>query len=74
MRAKAPPFVYDRSKLPELLTVAEMAAFMRASEQTVRNRIKAGKIKAKIDGQLIRIRRRDALDYLELEDTACQAS
>lgn len=70
MRNKEPPYVYDRSRLPELLTVAEMAAFMRASEQTVRNRIKAGKINAVIDGQVIRIRRKDALSYLGLEESA----
>lgn len=68
MRNKEPPFVYDRSKLPEILTVADMALFMKASEQTVRNRIKAGKLKAHIDGQIIRIYRQDALNYLGLED------
>lgn len=71
MRNKEPPYVYDRSRLPELLTVADMATFMQASEQTVRNRIKAGKLKAHVDGQVIRIRRHDALTYLGLEESAC---
>ena len=70
MRNKEPPYVYDRSKLPEILTVAEMAAFMRASEQTVRNRIREGKLNATIDGKVIRISRHDALVYLGLEESA----
>ncbi len=70
MRNREPPYVYDRSKLPEILTVAEMAAFMRASEQTVRNRIRDGKLNATVDGKVIRIKRHDALAYLGLEESA----
>ncbi len=66
MRNKEPPFVYDRSRLPELLTVADMAKFMHSSEQTVLNRIHSGKLKAHVDGKIIRIRRSDALNYLGL--------
>ncbi len=67
MRNKHPPYIYDRSKLPEILTVSEMAAFMRTSEQTVRNRIRDGKLKAITDDKVIRIKRSDALAYLGLE-------
>lgn len=70
MRNKEPPFVYDRSKLPEILTVADMAVFMRTSEQTVRNRIREGKLNAIIDDKVIRIKRNDALAYLGLEEIA----
>ncbi|MBE7027371.1 MAG: helix-turn-helix domain-containing protein [Ruminococcaceae bacterium] len=70
MRNKEPPYVYDRSRLPEILTVAEMATFMRASEQTVRNRIKEGKLAAIVDDKVIRIKRKDALRYLGLEESA----
>ena len=68
MRNKHPSYIYDRSKLPEILTVSDMAAFMRASEQTVRNRIRDGKLKAIIDDKVIRIKRADALTYLGLEE------
>ena len=70
MRKREPPFIYDRSKLPEILTVAEMATFMRASEQTVRNRIKEGKLAAIVDDKVIRIKRKDALSYLGLDESA----
>lgn len=70
MRTREPPFIYDRSKLPEILTVAEMASFMRASEQTVRNRIKEGKLAAIVDDKVIRIKRKDALSYLGLDESA----
>ena len=70
MRNKEPPFVFDRSRLPEILTVADMARFMRSSEQTVLNRIHDGKLKAMVDGRIIRIRRSDALNYLGLEESA----
>lgn len=68
MKNKEPPFIYDRSKLPEILTVQDMARFMNTSEQTVLNRIHAGILKAHIDGRIIRIKRSDALNYLGLED------
>ncbi|MBR3819642.1 MAG: helix-turn-helix domain-containing protein [Clostridia bacterium] len=70
MRNKEPPYVYDRSLLPEILTPSDMASFMRCSEQTVLNRIHAGKLKAHVDGKVIRIRRSDALNYLGLEESA----
>lgn len=68
MRNKEPPFVFDRTRLPEFLIPADMASFMRCSEQTVLNRIHAGILKAHIDGRIIRIKRSDALNYLGLED------
>lgn len=67
MRNKEPPYVYDRAKLPELLTVVEAAMFIRASEQTVRNKIREGKIKALVDENLIRIHRNSILEYAGLE-------
>ncbi len=70
MRNKEPPFVFDRTRLPEFLTPADMASFMRCSEQTVLNRIHNGKLKAHVDGRVIRIRRSDALNYLGLEESA----
>lgn len=67
MKNKEPPYVYDRAKLPELLTVVEAAMFIRASEQTVRNKIREGKIKALVDENLIRIHRNSILEYAGLE-------
>ena len=67
MKYKEPPYVYDRAKLPELLTVVEAAMFIRASEQTVRNKIREGKIKALVDENLIRIHRNSILEYAGLE-------
>lgn len=70
MRNKEPPYVYDRTKLPELLTVVEAANFIRTSEQTVRNKIRKGKIKALVDEDIIRIHRSSILEYAGLEVTA----
>lgn len=70
MRNKEPPYVYDRSLLPELLTVVEAANFLRASEQTVRNRVHDGKITALVDEDLIRIHRSSVLKYARLEESA----
>ncbi len=69
MQRKELPYVYDRSLLPELLTVVEAANFIRASEQTVRNKIRQGKIKALVDGDLIRIHRSSILEYAGLKET-----
>lgn len=68
MQRKEPPYVYDRTKLPELLAVYEAAAFLRVSETTVLNRIKAGKIKAFVDGKIIRIPKNAILEYAGLKD------
>lgn len=67
MRNKEPPYVYDRAKLPELLTVVEAANFVRTSEQNIRNKIREGKIKALIDDKLIRVYRKSLLEYAGLE-------
>ncbi len=68
MQRKGPLYVYDRSKLPELLAVYEAAAFLRVSETTIHNRIKAGKIKAFVDGKIIRIPKDAILEYAGLKD------
>ena len=67
MRNKEPPYVYDRAKLPELLTVVEAANFVRTSEQNIRNKIREGKIKALVDDKLIRVYRKSLLEYAGLE-------
>lgn len=67
MRNKEPPYVYDRAKLPELLTVVEAANFVRTSEQNIRNKIRDGKIKALVDDKLIRVYRKSLLEYTGLE-------
>lgn len=69
MQRKGPPYIYDRSLLPELLTVVEAANFLRASEQTVLNRVHDGKIKALVDDGLIRIHRKEFLEYAGLKET-----
>lgn len=71
MRNKEPPYVYDRKQLAELLTVIEAANFIRASEQTVRNKIREGKITALVDGDIIRVHRSSILKYAGLEESAC---
>lgn len=70
MKNKEPPYVYDRAKLPELLTVVEAANFVRTSEQNIRNKIREGKIKALIDDKLIRVYRKSLLEYAGLEVTS----
>lgn len=67
MKNKEPPYVYDRAKLPELLTVVEAANFVRTSEQNIRNKIREGKIKALVDDKLIRVYRKSLLEYAGLE-------
>ncbi|MFE6690049.1 helix-turn-helix domain-containing protein [Streptomyces sp. NPDC057743] len=48
-----------------LLTVEEVAAWLRVSETTVRNKYRAWGIKPQKVGRLLRFRERDIANYLE---------
>ncbi|AIA05692.1 MULTISPECIES: helix-turn-helix domain-containing protein [Streptomyces] len=48
-----------------LLTVEEVAAWLRVSEVTVRNKYRAWGIKPQKVGRLLRFRERDIANYLE---------
>jgi excisionase family DNA binding protein len=47
------------------LTVAEVARRLRVSERTVKRRIKAGLLRARKEGKLLRITKSDLADYIE---------
>ncbi|MFC5247354.1 helix-turn-helix domain-containing protein [Streptomyces nigrescens] len=48
-----------------LLTVKEVAAWLRVSEATVRNKYRAWGIRPQKVGRLLRFRERDIANYLE---------
>ncbi|MFI1307625.1 helix-turn-helix domain-containing protein [Streptomyces sioyaensis] len=48
-----------------LLTVEEVAAWLRVTETTVRNKYRAWGIKPQKVGRLLRFRERDIANYLE---------
>lgn len=50
--------------MPEYLTVAQVAAILHVSNQTVWDRIKAGRLPAIKEGRRYLIKQRDVDDYL----------
>ncbi len=58
-------YVYDFSKLPEMLTVEIVANALQCSETKVHNIIRSGNLKCLKDGKLFRIRKQSFLDYVE---------
>lgn len=60
---RAPEYVYDFSKLPELITVQEAAAAMRASESFIRKAYRSGDLEIIRYGDTIRITREAFLDF-----------
>jgi excisionase family DNA binding protein len=69
--------VYDRkgggivlniiSKLPEVITVLELAEAFRVSNQTIIREIKRGKLKASKIGRDYRIERGDVVEWVRLK-------
>ena len=56
-------FIYDFTKLPELLKVSEAADALRCSESKVLQSFNGGKLKGFRDGKLIRIHRESLIEY-----------
>ena len=57
-------FIYDFTKLPELLKVSEAANALRCSESKVLKNFNDGKLKGFRDGKVIRIHRNSLLEYI----------
>ncbi|MDH6675771.1 excisionase family DNA binding protein [Paenibacillus sp. LBL] len=55
----------SNKELPAILTIQEAATHLRRCTKTVRNRIKAGKLRSFKEGQEHRIRREWLLEYEE---------
>lgn len=71
MRNKEPPYVYDFSKLPELMTVYEAADAMRASESFIRKAYRNGDLEIIRYGDTIRISREAFLDFKNRHTLKC---
>ena len=59
--------------MPEYLTVSEVAASLRVSDQTVWDRIKQGEIKAIKEGRRYLIARSDLQQYLSKREAGNEA-
>ena len=68
---RAPEYVYDFSKLPELITVSEAAAAMRASESFIRKAYNNGDLEIIRYGDTIRISREAFLDFKNRHTQRC---
>ena len=54
-----------KSHLPRFLTRQEVAEILDCSEDTVDRRIRAGKLKALVDGRLVRVSEADLAAYIK---------
>lgn len=54
-----------KSALPRFLTRQEVAEILDCSEDTVDRRIRAGKLKALVDGRLVRVSESDLAAYIK---------
>ena len=60
---KLPEFVYDFTKLPELMAVSDAALAMQASESFIRNAYNNGDLEFFRYGNTIRISRNALIDF-----------
>ena len=54
-----------KSALPRFLSRREVAEILDCSEDTVDRRIRAGKLKALVDGRLVRVSEADLAAYIK---------
>ncbi len=59
------PYIYDRSKLPEYLTIVEAANFLNLSEKTISRYCQNGSIPHFKLERAIRIPRDDFLEFVD---------
>ncbi len=59
------PYIYDRSKLPEYLTIVEVANFLNLSEKTISRYCKDGSISCFKLERAVRIPRQSLFDFID---------
>lgn len=68
---QAPEYIYDFSKLPEIMTVSEAANAIRASESFIRKAYSNGDLEIIRYGDTIRISREAFLDFKNRHTQRC---